>query len=196
MKIITRCTRPEKLFKIYDSLPSNPSWVVLFDTSKLKNIDTSILSFLEEKNVEYYFWEGVVGDYGHGLINRYIKNNINHYYYILDDDTVMHPNLKILIEAGEFNFKCSKQPIIIGNQYIGGKDFTGLEIREGKPENMKVQHVDMGQFIIWGKIWNKVGGLQFMEYKADGYLIEKLYKEYPNKFRFLNAIISYYNYGN
>ncbi len=196
MKVITRCTRPENLFRIHKSLPKNINWVVLFDTSKLKNVDTSILEFIEKPNVEYYFWKGTKGDYGHGLVNKYIKQNPNHYYYILDDDTIMHPNLKTLIEGGEFKCKCSKQPIIIGDQYVGGKDFTGLNIRKGSPENMRVQHVDMGQFIIWGELWNQIGGLMFMEYKADGYLLEKLHKEHPNKFRFLNTIISYYNYEN
>jgi hypothetical protein len=36
----------------------------------------------------------------------------------------------------------------IVSQKIGGKDWTGLDVREAKPENCKVQHIDMAQFIL------------------------------------------------
>jgi len=218
IKILTRCTRPENLERIYKSLPQSSmiEWIIIFDTYKLKLIETKYLSYLESLNdwdnsdiqfsVYYYFWEGIGGsDMGHTLLNKIINLMPENYYYILDDDTIMHPNLKNLIESRKIKDYIEvkidqmfdrNHDILIGNQYVGGYDFSGLQIREAKPENMKMSQVDMGQMIVWGEFWKEMGGLIPNDYCADGYLIEKMYNTHPEKFYFLDEIISFYNVNN
>ncbi len=190
MKILTRCTRPENLFKMYDSLPPKTDWVIIFDTHKRNLLvkyhsNKKLINLLnknpKEHKITTYFWEGENGDFGHTLINKCVELNPKHYYYMLDDDTLYHPNLS------KINLEEIDHLVIVGDQeYSGG-------VRIAEPENMKVQRVDMGQFIIWGEYFVKNGGLRHKEYMADGYLIEKLYEKDPKVFYFHNEIISYYN---
>ena len=85
--VLTRCTRPEHLRKVQESLKitdDNPErewttirWKIIFDTSVVKNIDSKILSDLSSYDdghlfTEFVFWEGESGDFGHCLLNRAI----------------------------------------------------------------------------------------------------------------------------
>jgi len=209
IRIVTRCTRPENLERIYKSLPKSDlsEWFIIFDTFKVKNIETKYLTYLDSLTdwvgdkyppvlVNFVFWEGIGGnDMGHALLNRIIMEDPENYYYILDDDTIMHPNLKYLIESEKIE-EYKKYDIIVGNQYVGGYDFSGLQIREAKPENMRMSQVDMGQMIVWGEFWKEMGGLMPNDYCADGHLIEKMYTTHPEKFYFVDEIISFYNVNN
>lgn len=198
IEILTRCTKPTNLEKVKESIINSFSrkgvsaifnWRIIFDTSIVSQIDTSILSSISEYT--YYFWSGIPGDMGHQLLNRAIDMiDDKSWIYILDDDNLLHP-----LFAKE---ACNEETIgsfdaIIFSQFIGGKDFTGLNVREGKPENVKVKGIDMAQFLL-KKSFIGSKRLEPMKYVADGIFISELYKEYPEKFKFLpNVILCYYN---
>lgn len=193
LNIITRCTRTKNLLQIKDSIFKNVSievkWYLIFDTSSIKDIDANLLSKIQDKNTIIKYYNGFSGDYGHNLINITIDEIESGWIYILDDDNILHENF---IDNLIPHFTSNYQGIIF-SQFVGGKDFTGLNVRDAIPENIKVQKIDMAQFILKRElIANK--RLKTFEYKADGYFIEELYKENPDKFLILNEVLSYYNY--
>jgi O-antigen biosynthesis protein len=195
IKILTRCTRTENLPKVRDSIFSQSwkdvdvNWVIIFDTSSIATVDSKILS--EFSMYDLKFWEGIQGDMGHGLLNRVMdETSYEEWVYVLDDDNEMHPSF------AETIIKYSRiHPSIEGfvfSQNVDGKDFTGLSIREARPENMKLRSVDMAQVLLRKSlIGNK--RLVPMTYVADGIWIEELYKESPQSFFFVESVLCNYN---
>lgn len=192
INIITRCTNTNNLLKVRDSIITNKfevKWWVVFDTRLIKDIDAELLSTLQEDKVNILFYKGVDGDFAHTILNKIIDKIKSGYVYFLDDDNIIHPSFYESISKSISN----KYSGYIFNQKIGGKDFTGLDIREAKPENVKVQHIDMAQFILDRKL---IGDIRFipMDYKADGYFIEEIYNKNKEKFFFINEELCYYNF--
>jgi glycosyltransferase involved in cell wall biosynthesis len=192
--ILTRCTRTDKLRKVMESvfrdIPEGVSvtWKVIFDTSVIGKVDSEILEMVGNNA---YFWRGTQGDMGHGLLNRAITNITEgeDWVYVLDDDNDLHPDFYSEIYKESL---VSEAEGFIFSQYVGGKDFTKLEIREAKPENVKVQGIDMAQFILKRKLIGEKR-LVPMQYVADGIFIEELYKENPTKFHFIDKVLCNYN---
>jgi glycosyltransferase involved in cell wall biosynthesis len=195
IEIITRCTRPANLYTVRDSifknLPDEISikWRIIFDTSVLDTIPTSIIEDFSAYSL--HFWKGTPGDFAHMLINRAIDLvEEDAWFYILDDDNELHPSML------ETVFKVHKEnPIKQGmlfSQFIGGKDFTGLQVRQIDGTNIKVREVDMAQFLLAKKL---VGDkrLNPMQYIADGYFIEELYAENALRFIIIDDILCLYN---
>jgi glycosyltransferase involved in cell wall biosynthesis len=160
----------------------------MFDTKNLKDIDAEILNYLQENNVNVYFLKSSTNSFGYDMINYVIGKINNGWIYILDDDNIMHPEFytEIINSINTFDSK-----IFVFNQQVDGKDFTKLDIRLALPDNMKLQGVDIAQVIFNRSILKYDFDL---DYKADGYMIEKLYSEYPEEFLFINKIICYYNF--
>ncbi len=192
INIITRCTNTNNLLKVRDSIITDKfevKWWVVFDTRLIKDIDAELLSTLQEDKVDILFYKGVEGDFAHSILNKILDKIKSGYVYFLDDDNIIHPNFW---ESISKNIS-TKYSGYIFNQKIGGKDFTGLDIREAKPENVKVQHIDMAQFILDRKL---IGSSRFipMDYKADGYFIEDIYNKNKDKFLFIDEELCYYNF--
>ena len=192
--IITRCSRPFNLSKVKESIFLNPdvkiTWWITFDTSSLKDIDADVLTNLQSPNIKLFFRKSRPGDYGES--HNYILEQIESGWCLfLDDDNILHPNLfdrsnQILTE----NPKCRG---IIFSQFVGGKDFSGLDIRVAHPDNIKVSHIDMAQFLIRRDL---VGESRFTldDYKTDGIFIENLYKNNSDDFVIIDEVLSYYNH--
>lgn len=193
LNIVTRCTRFEYLDKIYEQIfaPSNfkITWWILFDIFN-REINPELVVKLSKKNINLRFFYGVPGDMGHSYLNQIYDDIEDGYIYNLDDDNSLHENF-----YGEiFNLISDTQSkVIVFDQYIGGKDFSQLEVRTACPENMKVSRVDFAQ-ILFHKSLTVDTKLVSNYYCADGVLIEELYQKHPNEFLFVNKILSYYNY--
>jgi len=193
LRIVTRCTRPDHLPKVEKSLETckeiDFKWTIIIDTSVLHEIDTDFLEKFSKHDLR--FMKGVPGDMGHSFINRIIDEIDNEtWIYILDDDNQLHPELVKTINA-ELAISPQTEGFIF-SQYVGKKDFTGLEIREAKPENTKVQGIDMGQFFLKKSL---IGSkrLEYGKYIADGIFIEELYNENTEKIKFIDKVLCYYN---
>src|SRR5690606_1979256 len=140
---------------VYNSINTNNGffqikWFVIFDTNILKDLDAELLYFLQSNNVILYFEKGINGDFGHQLLNKVIDEIKSGYIYFLDDDNLLHPNL-----LTEFFNKMEEDKSKNGflfHQEINGKDFTGLEYRIADINDIKVQKIDMAQFIIDRKL--------------------------------------------
>lgn len=194
INIVTRCSNPKNILKIKESIfnqAGNIVWWVFFDTSVLKNIDSYILENLDSTNIKTFFKKSKPGDFAHEFINMAIEKIKTGWVYVLDDDNILHEDFVESIT--DIINKHPNKKAIVFNQKIDKRDFTGLDIRIAKPENMMVQHIDMAQFILKRDI---IGDNRFklFDYKSDGHFIEKIYNNSPEDFYFLDKILCYYNF--
>jgi glycosyltransferase involved in cell wall biosynthesis len=199
LHIITRCSRLNNIIKVGESLPTKDGklqvrWHVIFDSTRLKDIDAEILGRLQEEyNAKLYFEFSQGGDYLYPQMNKIIIDNIQEgWIYSLDDDNVLHEKLFDNFEALVGFCEAGNHVGIVFNQHVAGKDFTGVDVRYAKPENMKVRSIDLAQFILHRSVFNDFdfkGG-----YDADGKFIEKVYEVNPDGFLFIDKILSHYNY--
>lgn len=195
LNIITRCTRTTNIRQVFESIQKNKQdfsvrWYVLFDLSNMSDISSDILIFLKDKS-QIRFYESEPNDYGHDMLNKTFDEIDTGFVYILDDDNIIHPNFfKLLKDWTDFN---SDKDGLIFSQKIGGIDFTGLDIREAKEENVQVSKIDMAQFCLKREF---ISNHRFPkgQYVGDGLFIEKLYQENKDRFLIVDDIGCYYNY--
>lgn len=192
--IITRCSRTKNLLRVKESIfnqSTNVMWYLYFDTLHLKDIDADLLTELQHPNIKIFFKKSTPGDYGHQLINEAIDSIVDGWVYVLDDDNILHEDFtSTLIKYISEN---PDKRAFIFNQKVDGKDFSKLNVRLASPENMKVQLIDMAQFLLRRDLISN-NRLKSGDYKADGYFIEELYKSNPEDFFFINQILCYYNF--
>lgn len=190
---ITRCTRLENLQTVGNSIFNentshyNIQWYVLFDESKIKEISASLLKYLMSVNCNIHFKPNRQ-DYLHTAISEVIQTISDGYIHIIDDDNTLHPDY--LETLTEIITKDTEPYIYIYEQKVDKKDFTGLDIRLVGPPCMKVGKVDMGQFTAHFSLLTKDIPT---EYVGDGIMLEKMYKGTPQRFKFINKVLCYYN---
>ena len=192
--IITRCSRTKNLLKVKDSIfnqSPNVMWYVYFDTLHLKDIDAELLTQLQHPNIKITFKKSIPNDYGHQSINEAIDSIESGWIYVLDDDNILHEDF--ISTLTKYISENPDKKAFIFDQKVDGKDFTKLDVRVAKPENMRVQHIDMAQFLLSRDLIS-TNRLKLGDYKADGYFIEELYKTNPVDFFFINQILCYYNF--
>lgn len=195
INIITRCTRCDNLLSISETVFTSLfdiNWYVLFDTNRISDIDIKILKKLTDLGVHIKYLEGDSIGLGMNMVNQILDEITDGWVYILDDDNIIHPNfynkLDELIDEDTYS-------IFVFDQKVGGKDFSGLDIREARPENTKVGSIDSAQFLI--HIGHYGDTKRFNNtYTADGELIEQLYNTRSEEFIFINQELCYYNYFN
>ena len=191
---ITRCTRQENLKAVGDSLTEaisqGHSWHIIFDLSGIPNLSVETLAYLGSVNCQYYFKKSEPFTYGYDIMNDVIRNNVpsGHWVHILDDDNILHEDFLSAVK----DIVNGKHNVIIVDQKVDGKDFTRLDVRIASHENTKLQGVDVGQILINRDFLIKNGGYD-LGYCGDGLAIERIHKEHPKEFYYLNKILSYYN---
>lgn len=194
LNIITRCTRPQFLqtlkSSIFKTVIFDIKWWVVFDTRVIKDIDADFLTDLQLLGGQAIFLKGVEGDMAHSLLSKVIDKIEDGFIYFLDDDNILHENFYDVISKS-IKDNPEKRGFIF-SQKVGGVDFSGLDIREAKPENTRVQHIDMAQFLLKRDL---IGEHRFIpgDYKADGYFIEKIYNLNKEDFHFISEVLCYYN---
>ena len=194
LNIITRCSRPENLYKVKESIFNNQKfiikWYVIFDTSCLSDIDSQILTSISNFAI-LKFIPSAKDDHAHQLINMCIDEIKEGWIYVLDDDNILHENFQERLYYYLENN--SDKGGFIFNQKVGGKDFSGLDVRVASTENTKVGHIDMAQFVLRRDL---VGDsrLEFGKYVADGIFIENIFNQNSQEFLFIDEILCYYNW--
>lgn len=189
----TRCTRLQNLPEIERSIFSsskkyiNCKWHIFFDIDHFESIPVDILKRYEKHELHYTRNSG----YGMTVFNDVLYYTpVDDWFYILDDDNVVHPDFyKTVISY----LNKSKVKALLFNQYVGGKDFTGLEIREIDPNNVKVKKVDSAQLLMRVDLWDKSVGFGG-GYFADGEFIESVYEKWSDNFQIIQKVLCYYNY--
>jgi hypothetical protein len=180
MLIITPCSRPENLGRLFDSIDFTITykWVIVYDGNKLSDVDFQFES--HPKIIEVVSKRE--GKWGNPMRNEALDIcqtfGINHYVYFLDDDNVIHPNLWRIIKRINCVF------VTFDMTYSNGKVLSGRTPRVGK--------IDTSMFIVKLK---SIGSRRWSldEYHADGLFIEGLYEELKDGWEYLPVIGSYYN---
>lgn len=193
--IITRCSRLQNLPKVQASIFQNGKydieWHILFDTTRLKDIPADLLNKLDKSKIKLHFVWGDGTDYLYPQMSDLAKTFTDGFVVVVDDDNIVHPQfyheVVKTIKASD-----GTQRIFVVNQYVGGKDFTGLNVREAKPENMKYQGVDIAQLIFHHSVFQQYDFTG--HYAGDGILIDKIYEEQPQWFSYIPKELCYYNH--
>lgn len=193
INILTRCTRPQNLLTISKTIFTDLfqiNWYILFDTNRVKDIDASLLMEITNLGAKIKFLKGESNGLGMNMINNILDEICDGWVYILDDDNIIHPEFYNTLD--EF-VDDKTYGVLVFNQKVDGKDFSKLDIREAKPENVKVGSIDSAQFLI--HIGDYGDTQRFNNsYTADGELIEKLFEEKKEDFIFIQKELCYYNY--
>lgn len=196
LHILTRCTRPNNLLTVRDSVFSNQPenvnviWHVLFDTAPLKDIDAELLSSISNDSTKIHFINAGDGGLLYPQSTQIIRSieNQDDWFYFLDDDNILHEDFYSHI----VDFFKEDASIHVFSQKVDGKDFTGLDVREATPENTGYQKTDIAQIIFKRSTVNE---LEFgHSYAADGYFIQAALDQNPEWFSYHNIVLSYYNY--
>lgn len=193
LHILTRCTRPQNLLQIRDSVllrcEFELHWHILFDTSCVSQPDVPLLCQLSHSPIHLRFFQGAKGDLGVSYLNQVLGEIDSGYVYVLDDDTLLHENFyhRVYHEIVRH-----RKQILVFDQWVGGRDFSGLMTRQAVPENMRVQGVDFGQ-IVFDVTVSRGRPLRNFEYKNDGYFIQQLWEDLAQEFLFVQETLCYYN---
>lgn len=189
--IITRCTRQQNLLKIKDSVFTSEcdvTWHIMFDCSRLKDIDADILNKISTPNTKIYYVKSKPGDYLYPQSNDVIKGITDGLICFIDDDNILNPHYYTHI----LKSLTDQHKIYVVDQQVDGKDFTKLLTREAKPENTKYQGVDIGQLSFDRSVFDE---FKFGPgYAADGYIVDEIMSKHPEWFTYINSTLSYYNY--
>ena len=185
--VITRCTRPENLKKIYNSFNGYDGlkWTVVFDGSCLAELELELLGWLSSIGADYRIFYSEKGSYLYPQMNIVISSNKGLWTILIDDDNIIHPDyfsaLESLIEGN------TSSSVFVYNQVLEDDS-----IRLSSPENTVVGSIDLAQFTFHTDVMSlasfKAG------YCGDGEFIEELHKRVPEDFRFINKELCYYNY--
>lgn len=193
INIITRCSRLNYLNEIKKSIFNTNldiEWHIVFDMSKIIEIPIYLLKELYDNNIKLYFIDDSNDDYLYPQCGEIASKLSDGWVYFIDDDNIIHENFYKKIE--KIITKYNEKKIIIVSQKVDGKDFTKLDIRIASPENTKYQGIDIAQILFHHSIFKQYN---FMgHYSADGFLIEKIFKENSNYFLWVDNVLSYYNY--
>jgi len=193
LHLLTRCTRLSNLRIIRDTVfpsPLDVTWHIIFDTSIVKSFNNVLIDELKQLPTKIYYIESNGTDYLYPQLSDIINTIDEGFVSILDDDNILHSDFYNSIEKIIKQYPDKKA--FVYKQYIGGKDFTGLKVRDIGPEHMKLQHIDSAQYIIEVNLYKT---RQYEEgYDADGRFIEPFYKEHADKFHFIDEVLCYYNH--
>ena len=180
VSIITPCSRPDNLDKLYASMNWDliTKWYIIYDTSK----DRSYIHKYTDNDKIAELECNEVGVCGHPQINFGLKQITDGYVYFLDDDNIIHPEFWNTLPTLEPDFIYTWNQL---RRINPPRSFTGNDIRMCK--------IDTAQFIVPRKY---IGDIQWMPNKrgADGKFITDIKALWPDKFKYINKHVSYFNY--
>jgi len=197
--IVTRCTRPENLPLLKNSIFRSKNiinkWHIAFDTNAIKLISTDELNKLSENNANiiFHFLKGNPGETMFPEISKLASKIKHKWLYFLDDDNLLHPEFNDKIEnIIKSTLKDNENlQILCFSQYVGGKDFSGLYIREAKPENTSISKIDVAQMLIKSDVFHKY---KFgADYTGEGMFVDEVYAAHPEWFGWNKTVLSLYN---
>lgn len=172
--IITPSYRVDNLLKLKDTINFDyvDEWIIVYDQTKISE-NPNI--FNNSKIKEYCFkGEGISGNpqrnYGMTKVT-----NPNTMIYYLDDDNLIHPNMYKLLN-------------IIDNTKI----YTFNQVDGLKGNDIRVGHIDTAMFMVPYSLCKNETWI-INEYAADGFFIEKCYKNNVETHVFVDNALCYWN---
>lgn len=153
LHILTAVTRPENLGRIAASIPPEAYWHLAFDPD-----------------------HSAVG--GQAVKNRLLDVIADGWVYVLDDDTLFHPDLAAAIEeVGD------APALVVSQAWDGG-------VRRATPGEVKLGSIDIGQVVFRR---DTIGAARIPEtYEGDGHFLEALLLNRRGVV-FVDRVLSLYN---
>ena len=175
INIITPCSRPGNLAKMAASInipPENYRWIVVFDAPAIPNIPLPV-------NAGYYTIQNRGSVAGNAQRNLALSMVSDGYVMMLDDDTILHPELWQEVKDYTSDIICWKQANRDGTHRLGAGKFN-------------VNHVDSGSFMVKRSV---IGDIQWRlnVYGADGHFAEAVYSKSESQ-QTVEKYLSTYNY--
>lgn len=177
--IVTPSRRPFNLEFISKTIPQECEWVVVLDKTVKNEHAVENATVINSQDT------GLWGNPNRNIGLEYIKNNLNpsdnDWFYILDDDNILHPDWWNNIQP----YLNSTDAIITWGQIWS----TG-EPRVEPTNEPKIAKIDTSQYMVR---WSVAKNLRFENiYEADGIYAEEASKQ--GKVLMLNEYLGYYNF--
>ena len=181
LSIITACSRPQNLKKIYDSIDFSQvaKWYIVYDTSKCRTYDLQGQFATENKIIEITC--NIEGSAGHPQINMALELINDGFVYVMDDDNIFHKKFWTLLPSLDPEFVYTwDQNRIQEDRYLKG----------GVIERRKI---DTSQFIVPRKL---IGSIRWAVHKFEGdfRFISQIYKAHEGKFKYIPEVACYHNF--
>ena len=198
--VTTPCTRPQNLAQVHSSIFGSPGarhfeiqWNIVFDAMAVPEIPVRILEeFGGDPSIALSAVRSSARWRWYTLINSVLerRRGEDFWHYVLDDDNLMHPDLLTRIDAGLQEHPEARG--FIFSQWVGGRDFSGLEVRHAGPANVAVSKIDQAQYLLHSSL---IGDRFYPDhdYFSDGRFIVEIYHSWPETFVLLDEVLSYYN---
>lgn len=196
--IVTAVSRPQNLLRIHRSISETCAglqlslkWIVVFDAPKdappefQRLIDRGAPFRIQKER-----WAGGPCVYGINQKNRGIDLCDKGFYYLLDDDNIIHPEL--LKRVGELTRQHPQKKAFAFNQQRWDKHGN----LRARPETMIPMRIDNSMFVVSTEL---IGADRYDITKAsleDGFFFQGLFHKDPGSFLFVDEYLAYYNYLN
>lgn len=174
--IITPCSRPDNLPKLFESLKTFSDklvWYIVHDSLDKRCIFNNKFNWIKE--FSFHLDGGVAG---HAQRNFALDLIESGYVYQLDDDNLLHPYLIPAIELR------TERAITFAQIMDKGRIRLGNSIRQ--------TFIDQAQFILDRTL---IGDCRYNPYNycGDGEFIEELYNKHKDDFVTLSSPLCFYN---
>ena len=171
LTIITPLFRFANLLKIASTIPDGVRWLCVADVND--RIDCSI-----PNNAELRFKPFELSNWGVAKINYALRFVQDGHVYILDDDTILHPNFDVILNLNErHDFIYFNQETPNGKFRVGGI--------------VKAYKIDIGNFVVSRAL---IGDTYLKNGRTpDGVWAEELHAKSENPI-YINKTFSFYNY--
>jgi len=172
--IITPCFHPENLKRIKES--------ILFEYVEWFIVHDEEIRLFQEENIKEYTCKGSKND----KRNFALDHIGDTYVYFLDDVNIIHPHLYTLFKNLEPN------RIYTFDQKRSPDEFPYKEILTG--DAIEMFHIDTSMFLIDSSLCKNIRWVN--EIASDAIFIVECYSMYPNRWIYIDKVLSYYNYLN
>lgn len=189
--IVTPCYRPANLDTIYKSINFDLiyRWYIVYDTTRNRTYTRKYPGHPKIIELE----SSDVGISGNAQRNAALNIVEDGFVYFLDDDNVVHPDLWAELPKMScdhyYSWDQLRNPAGDHTDWVLFKNEKGKIL---KGDTLQLQRIDTAQVLIPKKFFE---GLQWKtdDYKADGILIESVYKKNPAAHIYLPKVLCYYN---
>lgn len=171
LTIITPVFRFANLVKVSETIPANVRWLCIADANER-------ITDVIPTNAELVFKPVERSDWGVAKVNYALNFVKDGYVYILDDDTILHPNFDVILSLNErHDFIHFNQETPDGRFRVGG--------------TVKRYKIDIGNFVVSREA---IGTTRLRNGRTpDGVWAEELHAKSENPI-YINRTFSYYNY--
>jgi hypothetical protein len=187
--IITPCSRPYNLDKIYESLNFDyiDEWIIVYDAKVVNPLQEKFKSNTYAHKIKEFIytedncsWGNAQRNYGMSVV----KNN-DTYIYFLDDDNIIHSNLYNFLARVESPATDKDKKIYTFIQNNQGHFSTGDRLYVGGLDTaLFLIHIDLCKDIKW----------DISRHEADAIFFLTCYNNNKDKHIYIEEELCYYNY--